>query len=70
MKTITIETAKHGLVTAFHAIDEAGNERLIPVGAASLAAWRKDQTLLPPWLTPSDLAVPEMHGTYVAAARG
>lgn len=55
MGSVIVNTKQHGPVEVTRGVDEAGNQRLFPVNAASLEDWRANKELVPPWLIPSDL---------------
>ena len=58
MRILDVLTRRWGTLTVFYAVDVAGNERLIPVGATVLNQWRQDETQVPPWLIPQDVEGP------------
>lgn len=52
MKTATVQTRDHGTV----AVSRQKNRMVPVVGATTLAEYRNDSALLPPWILPRDLA--------------
>ncbi len=57
MKTASVQTIDYGMVAVSRQVDTAGNDRMVPIGgAATLAEYREDSDLLPPWILPRDLA--------------
>lgn len=70
MKIITVQVKGHGAVNVTRATDEAGNARMVPIGgAATLEQWRKDPSLLAPWLLDMDLEPSQDWGAIMAALK-
>jgi len=54
----TVDTKRWGELNCTCTLDVAGNLRFIPDDAVTLDEWRKDNSLVPPWLVESDAVRP------------
>lgn len=54
MSSIELKTI-YGIKETHFKKDGLGNPRCYPIDGVTLEEWRKDESLCPPWLLPSDI---------------
>ena len=62
MNSIELKTI-YGIKKCEFKFDGLGNPRCYPNDSVTLEEWRKDESLCPPWLLPSDISK-ESKGEY------